>query len=228
MINRDYKEFAPLSFYHIYNRGVGKMDIFNDIEDYKMFLSRLEENIFPERNEKAILSRSDKKRKVLPSNSFNIISYCLMPNHFHLLIQQLTDLPISKLVSKVCTSYSMNFNKKYDRVGTLFQDQFKAVLIENNEQLLWTSFYIHKNPLEANLISDIKDYAWNSCLDYLNINNSGLCAKNILLEQFGSPEKFASHFYESLNPLNTQYKMVGFQDLFIDNDKMSQDAPGTK
>jgi len=85
-------------------------------------------------------------------NLFKIHAFCLMPNHFHLLIEQIGDTSISKLISQICTSYSMFINKKYKRVGHVFQDKFKAVLIENNPQLMWTSAYIHMNPVKDKIV----------------------------------------------------------------------------
>src|SRR3989344_6862289 len=141
MKNRDYKEFAKDSIYHVYNRGVEKSDIFLDEEDYRLFLFRLKENLFPKNKKLSIKKkRNVYVRKNLPPGAFDLICYCLMPNHFHFLIQQKTDLPIGKLISKLCTGYSMVFNKKNERVGGLFQDQFKAVLVDSNEYLSWVSF----------------------------------------------------------------------------------------
>ena len=169
MKNRDYKQFEKEGIYHIYNRGVGKMKIFEDEKDFRVFLYRLKENLFPEKNkiENSILKKKIYKRKLLPPNSFDLICYCLMPNHFHLVIQQKTNLPISKLILKICTGYSMYFNKKHGRVGSLFQGIFKAVPIENNEQLLWTSLYIHENPQKSKLVKKPENYEWGSLLDYI-------------------------------------------------------------
>lgn len=212
MNHRDYKQFAAGEFFHIYNRGVGKMNIFRNKEDFNVFLSRLKENVFPEFIDKSKLSKTDRKRKMLPPNSFDVVCYCLMPNHFHLLIKQLTDLSISKLVSKLCSSYSLYFNKKYDRVGALFQDQFKSVLIKTNEQLLWTSLYIHKNPLKAVLVKNIEDYAWNSYLDYAGLKNDGLCKKEIILDQYRSSKEYL----KQLRSEQLEKKLITFADLFID------------
>src|SRR3989344_4787987 len=183
MKNRDYKNFAKGEMYHVYNRGVGKMNLFEDSDDFKVFLNRLKENLFPETaklaqdNKFSISTRYKKiyKRKLLPPNSFDLICYCLMPNHFHLLIQQLTDLSVNKLISKVCTGFSIYYNKKHNRVGSVFQDAFKAVLIENNEQLLWTSLYIHENPQKSGLVEKPEDYEWSSFLDYTDLNKNTLC-----------------------------------------------------
>ena len=184
MNTRDYKNFSSGGFYHIFNRGTGKMNIFCDREDYILFLNRLFENIYPPPRPPP--TKYGYIRRTLPPESFDILCYCLMPNHFHILLRQNTEIPISKLVSKVCTSYAKYFNKKYDRVGTLFQDQFKAVLVTSNDQLLWLSSYIHKNPLKAGLVSNLYDYKYSSYLDYVGRSRDALCKKNIVLEQCGS------------------------------------------
>jgi len=220
MKNRDYKQFEKDGIYHIYNRGVGKMKIFEDDKDFRVFLHRLKENLFPEKKkaENFILKKKVYERKLLPPKSFDLICYCLMPNHFHLLMQQKTDLPISKLVSKICTGYSMYFNKKHDRIGTLFQDAFKAVRIENNEQLLWISLYIHGNPQKSKLVEKPENYKWSSLLDYIKLSHNTLCKKDILLGQFNSSESYFKYFKDPEENKRAQNQMVGFQDLFIDED----------
>jgi putative transposase len=188
---RDYKIFSPNHYYHIFNRGVGKMDIFKDEADFLFFLHLIRENLFPRsvpvRRES---SASRYVRKTLPPNSYTLICYCLMPNHFHLLVRQDELIAVSKLISKVCTSYSKYFNKKYDRVGHVFQDAFKAVLIESDSQLLWTSAYIHNNPKTADLVKDLKDYHWSSYLDYSGLRQGTLCDKKFILKQFKNVDAY--------------------------------------
>src|SRR6266576_807249 len=109
MNTRDYKQFNAGAFYHVFNRGTAKMNIFCDNTDYALFLNRLEENIYSQ--EKSFPTKKfGYIRKVLPANSFDLVCYCLMPNHFHLLIRQNTELPVSKLIAKICTSYAKYFN----------------------------------------------------------------------------------------------------------------------
>lgn len=212
MNRRDYKEFSKDSIYHIYNRGVNKMDIFKKEYDFRVFLYRLKENLFPNLKNEKNLSKTERRRKPLPPNSFDLICYCLMPNHFHLLIQQKTDLPITKLISKVCTGYSKYFNKKNKRIGAVFQDQFKSVLIENNEQLLWTSYYIHKNPIEADLVRNPEDYIWSSYQEYFNpVNKFNLCNKEIIIEQFNSGGQYLKYFEDKEDDIGTS-----FNDLYFD------------
>ena len=194
MRNRDYKIFAPDNYYHVFNRGNAKMDIFLDKEDYRFFLWRLKENLFPEQVENrrapsAKLSKITKERyvrKLLPSNSFSLICYCLMPNHFHLLIRQNSKSKINELMLRICGSYAKYFNKKYDRVGSLFQDQFKATLVDKNNYLLWLSSYIHKNPQKGKLTDKLEDWEWSSYLDYLDQNKESICDKKIILDQLSS------------------------------------------
>jgi len=182
------------------------MDIFKKEYDFRVFLFRLKENLFPDQKNRPSLSKSERRRKPLPPNSFDLISYCLMPNHFHLLIRQKTNLPITKLISKICTGYSKYFNKEYKRIGAVFQDQFKAVLIENNEQLLWTSFYIHKNPLEAKLVKFLENYKWSSYLDYCDLESNKLCNKSIILGQFKSPISYLKYFENKENNTRISFK----------------------
>ena len=220
MKNRDYKNFIENEYFHIYNRGVGKMNIFLDDQDKSVFMSRLHENIYPEKAKLEINIGGKKKkieRKLLPSNSFELVSFCLMPNHFHLLIKQLTNLPISKLVSKICTSYSMYFNKKYGRVGSLFQDAFKAVQIETNQQLLWLSLYIHENPSKAGIVENLEKYKWSSFLEYIGLSK-GICKKDIILGQYKNRSEYLSHFKNLKEKEQVQNNLIGIQDLLIDDD----------
>ena len=195
MNNRDYKENAIGQFYHIYNRGNAKANIFQDEDDYSYFLYKLKQNLFPSEFTKGnnkILPRSTP----LPDDSFSLVSYCLMPNHFHLLLRQNKDIAPSKLMLKLCTSYSKYFNKKYDRVGHLFQDQFKQVIIEEDKQLKWLLAYIHQNPKIAELVNDLEKYRWSSYNDYIGTGDSRLCDLSIVMEQFKDKNDFKK-FVES-------------------------------
>ena len=174
------------------------MDIFKDHLDYKFFLYRLKESLSPDKIALPGGSSSSKGkiyiRKRLPPNSFCLLSYCLMPNRFHFLIKQTGDLPISKIISKVCTGYSMYFNKKYKRVGGLFQDQFKAVRVENDSQLLWTSAYIHQNPAVAGLVEELADYPWSSYPDYAGLREGTLCGQSFILGMFKNDRNAYKNF----------------------------------
>lgn len=216
MNNRDYKDLSAGEIYHIYNRGVGKMNIFLDEQDFRVFLARLKENLYPELIDHSHLRKYEARRKTLPPNSFDLISYCLMPNHFHLLIKQNTDISIAQLLLKVCTGYSKYFNKKYGRVGPIFQDSFKAVRMERNNQLLWVSYYIHKNPIQAELVKNLKDYKWDSFDEYLKLDGNEICKKELILEQFKEKKSYFDYFSNQKFNKELEENLISNSDLLID------------
>jgi REP element-mobilizing transposase RayT len=191
-MNRDYKEFAEGEFFHVYNRGNNRQNIFLDDKDYQAFLLRL--GLCLGLNEKDLiqsksphLSRS-RVRIIAKPNQFKIHAYCLMPNHFHLLIEQLSTINISNLILKLCTSYTRYFNAKYGRVGTIFQDCFKAVRVGATNQLMWTSSYIHMNPVKDSLSRKPDEYLWSSYKDYYRESMDPILTKDYLLSVFESLE----------------------------------------
>ncbi len=195
MKNRDYKEFSQGNVYHIYNRGNNKDKIFFDEQDYRFFLFRigLALGIKPEElQENDMTSVPQSRIRVTPSkiSDFKLHAFCLMPNHFHLLIEQCGDEPISKLMLKINTSYVMYINKKYKRIGHLFQDQFKSVTIENDPQLMWVSSYIHMNPIKDKLARDPSKYKWSSYNDYLRNRNLSIVYRELLESVFIDLDNF--------------------------------------
>jgi len=199
MAKRDYKDFAVGECHHAFNRGNDKMDIFRDAEDYLFFLRRLEEALYPDRSVNGHHSQQRNQRRALPPDSFSLVAFCLMPNHFHFLILQKTDLPISTLMLKVLTSYSKYFNKKYGRVGSLFQDQYKTTHIGDNTQLLHTSAYIHNNPRTDGLTETPESYPYSSFREYLHRDNqsSTFSETKMVLEQFSDADAYRQFVYES-------------------------------
>lgn len=195
MRNRDYKKFVSGNVFHVYNRGNNKEKIFFDNQDYKAFLFRLglclgftEEELSREK----FLAMPYSRIRITGTdkNSFKLHAFCLMPNHFHLMIEQVKDISISNLMLKFCTSYSKYINKKHQRVGHIFQDQFKSVLIENNPQLMWTSSYIHMNAVKDGLSKHPSEYLWSSYNDYAFDRNLPIVDKEFLLGTFGGKKGF--------------------------------------
>ena len=172
----------------MFNRGNARDETFLDTEDFSFFLYRMKENLLGRPMPGVGPGRYP--RILLPADSFALISYCLMPNHFHWLIRQDSDMPISQLVQKVCTSYAKYFNGKYERVGHIFQDRFKVVPVTTDAQLLWLSAYIHNNPVVAGVVEKAEDYIWSSYRDYLGLRQGKLCSPSIVLDQFSSIEDY--------------------------------------
>jgi REP element-mobilizing transposase RayT len=195
MNNRDFKKFASGSIFHIYNRGNNKEKIFFDDQDYQAFLFRLGLCLgFSEEELNFNLLTSMPYSRIRITNTskdnFKLHAFCLMPNHFHLLLEQVGDQAVSNFMLKFSTSYSKYINKKYNRVGHIFQDQFKAVLIENNPQLMWTSAYIHMNAVKDKIVEHPKEYLWSSYNDYIGERSLPIVNKEILLGTFGDIKNF--------------------------------------
>ncbi len=155
------KTFTEDSYYHIYNRGVEKRRIFEDAQDYKTFLYYLKVYLSPLNvlQQEYPLLRINFVNNNL-SEEVNLLAYCLMPNHFHLLLHQKTKSGIPKLMKQIATAYAMYFNKRYQRVGPLFQGIYKGVMVTTDEQLLHLSRYIHLNPTDRG--ASLQDFQWSS------------------------------------------------------------------
>ena len=200
MKKRDYKSFAPGTFFHVYNRGNNKENIFFDEQDYKAFLFRLGLGLGIEpktlsKNQMTYLPYARVRISGTNDTDFKIHAFCLMKNHFHLLIEQCSETPISKLISQVCTSYAMYINKKYRRVGHVFQDRFKSVVVESDPQLMWLSAYIHMNPVKSGLVSEPLQYTWSSYVDYVTSRDLSFITTNFLRDLFQTPENFKKSTY---------------------------------
>jgi putative transposase len=150
------KEYDEKQYYHVYNRGVEKREIFLDDQDYTVFIGLIKKYLTGENPNK---STNRHKFKHL-GDDVKLLSYCLMPNHFHLLLYQESEKGISQFMRKLATGYVMYFNNRYNRVGGLFQGRFKASLINSDPYLYHISRYIHLNPKEYS------DYPYSSLKYY--------------------------------------------------------------
>lgn len=183
--------FINQSFYHIFNRGVNKQAIFLTDRNHQRFLETLQYYQFSGPKPRF----STHKRFKVKDFSNNpkiveIICYCLMPNHFHILLRQLRDGGVSEFVSKVSNSYTKYLNTKHNRSGPLLQGEFKAVSIETDEQLLHVSRYIHLNPFVAQLVNKHADYKYSSYPTFTGLYNDNRCNPEPILEMIGGPEKY--------------------------------------
>jgi len=161
-------------YYHIYNRGVDKRNIFMDENDYVRFLKSID--------------KFNYLGVQLPESGVGLrlvelICYCLNPNHFHLLMKQITDKGIEKFMHKLGTSYTNYFNLKYNRSGSLFEGKYKARHVQDNASLLWLSAYINGNP-EIHQIAKANNYKWSSYPYYLDKRKKDICNQKEVLDQF--------------------------------------------
>ena len=189
-------------YYHIFNRGVARQPTFFSKRDYSRFLlclSYYRFNELPFRLSKFLQIQARdrysilKKLEVENNLAVEIIAFCLMPNHFHILLQQKTNGGISKFVRQITDSHTRYINTKYDRVGPLFQGAFKVVHVETNEQLLHLSRYIHLNPLVSFIVKDddFLSFPWSSLQNYLNGGSTNINTLPVL-EQFKSSSDYLS------------------------------------
>lgn len=179
---------APGEIYHIYNRGVEKRSVFENSDDYYRFIRCL----FELNDANPVGKLYIKKIPDVPLPEFkkrdmliDILVFCLMPNHYHLIVQERVENGTTAFMRKLGTGYTNYFNQKYQRVGPLFQGIFKLIHVERDEQLQYLPFYIHLNPLDLilpnwreGILDDTKkalkflhDYRWSSYRDYINIKN---------------------------------------------------------
>jgi len=203
------KLYIENSYYHIYNRGVDKREIFTDKKDYTVFLGLLRRYLVPPENENkldsknGIINKNTIKSKVGPRNDIKrpryrtdlynkiqLISYCLMPNHFHLMIKQSTKEAIIDIMRALSNSYVIYFNKKYERTGPLFSGKYKAVLVEGESYLLHLTRYIHLNPIDLGYTrSDLVSYPYSSYADYLGKKNAEWLNPEEIISFFRSAQK---------------------------------------
>ena len=179
-------------YYHIYNRGVAKQPIFTSVRHYQRFLKTL--LYYQLRQEPVRFSQFDPQKHLIDTTQrrVEIICYCLMPNHFHLLLRQTQDGGISEFISKFTNSYTKYYNTKELRVGTLLQGVFKAVHLGTEEQLLHLSRYIHLNPVTGFIVRRLADYRWSSYPEYIGLVPTNFCQKEVVLNQFASVDAYRS------------------------------------
>ena len=192
------KIYVENGYYHTYNRGVEKRDIFLDDQDYRVFLSFMKAYLSPPESKfihpVTQVTGSDPVR-LRPLGSFfgkvSLLAYCLMPNHFHLLLQQAPTNGMTEFIRALCTSYTMYFNKKYIRVGTLFQGIYKAALIDSDAYLLHLSRYIHLNPIELTGSDPVNEYPYSSYLYYLGKKHAGWLHPEHVLSYFQTAQQIS-------------------------------------
>ncbi len=181
------KIYVKGGIYHIYNRGIETRDIFLDEQDYKIFLYYLKSFLTPldEQSKPPIGIRYGHKNNFTIYKEIYLFAFCLMSNHFHLLVKQSTERAISEFMKRLSNAYTEYFNKKYPRVGPIFQGSYKAALVEKEFYFLHLSRYIHGNPRELfENIEDFRKYSYSSYLDYLGERHTNWVHPEEILEYF--------------------------------------------
>lgn len=191
------RNFQPNFYYHIFNRGGFKQKIFLKKKDYNTFIDILKYYLrYPQINSLSRLTQKklNKAQKKVAPKPFQLLAYCLMPNHFHLLLLQKLPAPtLTDLLRKVEITYAMYFQHQYQHSGALFQGRFRCVPVFDDEQLLYLSKYIHLNP-QKSVGSVPTDFPYSSLRDYLQLNQ-------IHKDWLDSQTIYEKFFPHSINPV---------------------------
>ena len=187
--------------YHIFNRGVDKREVFADAKDYERFVLSM---ILMNDEQDGLMIRWRNFRKSHANSSMDeflrlnlserkklveIIAYCCNPNHYHFILKQLGDKGIERFMQRISTGYTMYFNEKNNRSGSLFQGRFKSNHIDSSELLLHISAYVNCNS-EIHGIEQAEKYPWCSFPDYIGIRKNGIINKNIVLDEFNNANQY--------------------------------------
>ena len=161
---------SPGQYYHLYNRGVNRQPIFFCDENWLFFVRRLRHYFNPELAE--------------------IIAYCLMPNHYHLLVYVKCEDAGREVMQPFTVSYTKAINKQQQRSGHLFQGPFEAKHVNRDAYLKWLTRYIHLNPVEAGLVAAPADWVYSSYREYIGLRQGTLPSPEIVVSQFPSIEAY--------------------------------------
>ena len=145
--------FQPYHDYHLYNRGNDRNAIFFERENYLHFLRLI--------------------RRHLIEETLDVLAYCLMPNHYHLLVRCQT-AAVSEAMQRLSMAYTKAMNRRYNRVGSLFQGQFQAIAVASDEYLYHLTRYLHLNPVKAGLVTHPKDWEFSSYREYAGLRSGTL------------------------------------------------------
>lgn len=190
------RTYIANGYYHVYNRGVEKRTIFLEKQDFDHFLQLIESYLVPQPPPPdKLIKNTPYWRSILKEGEVTLLCFCLLANHFHLILKQRNNDGITKFMRRISNAYVRYFNKKYHRVGGLFQGKFKSVLIDNESYLLHLSRYIHQNPevrpLDCYVYSSYHHYLrkpnppWinpQEILSYFSANNPNLSYKSFVEE----------------------------------------------
>ncbi len=231
-------KFVTDEVYHLYNRGTEKRRVFIDKKDHWRFIHDMFEfnDIEPAINLTYRFSNPankptptfSKPRKLL----IEILSFCLMPNHYHFLVRQKRDKGVTEFMRKLGTGYTNYFNQKYQRVGALFQGKFKAIHVDKQAHLLYLPHYIHLNPLDLYMpewrskkirnvnkaLQFLETYRWSSYLDFINKQNiPSVTQRDFLYQIYGSPTSL--NYKREIKEWLGSFNLEGISDITLENSK---------
>lgn len=221
------KSFVEGGIYHAYNRGVNKSILFHDDQDYRVFLHLLKyylspiESLGKNHPLAGVVGITIVRPRPLANleKDIDLLAYCLMPNHFHLLLEQHTIDGMTKLMRRFMTTFALYSNARHHRVGYLFQSRYKAALIDSDAYLLHVSRYIHTNPLDLpNMTRNVLVTYPYSSLPYYFRQKHAVWIK---------PDRICSYFTRSTSKEMSQFAThTSYEDFMMDRDDTSLEIIG--
>jgi REP element-mobilizing transposase RayT len=178
------------NFYHVYNRGNNRQTIFFERENYLYFLRLIKQHLI--------------------GQDIEIIAYCLMPNHYHLLVY-LNGTTLTQLMKSLSLAYTKALNKRHDRVGSLFQGRFQSVHVSNTAYLVHLSRYIHLNPVKAHLVEQLAAWEFSSYLEYAGLRQGKIPKLDYLKALIGGEQAYQQFLDDHQLP-----DSPGFKKLLLD------------
>jgi len=208
-------ELANNEHYHIFNRGVDKRKIFQETEDLLRFFQSMDEFNAINPIDSIYVNSFRQLRSSTPKSEklVNFLCYCLNPNHYHFILEQLVDKGIEKFMHRLGTGFTNYFNEKYNRSGSLFQGRYKAIHINSDEYLLHLSAYINLNSSVHQLRSSTPKLSKSSWGEYIDNNQdkqdnqNAFCEKDIILGQFNNPLEYKKFAKSSLKDIKERKTM---------------------
>ncbi len=224
-----------MEFYHLLNRGVDKRKIFMDDKDRFRFIHDLFEfndvaPVYAHRCRR-LSNVEDVRRPPIERHKRELLVkihvFCMMPNHYHLLVSPIVENGVSLFMKKLNGGYAKYFNEKYERSGALFQGKYKSILVDTDAHFLYIPYYIHFNPLDIKMYEwrergvknfkiakeYLQKYRWSSHLDYLGIKNfPSITQRDTLLDFFEGESKYKK---SSINMLK-DFSVENIQDIILE------------
>ncbi|MBM3152515.1 MAG: transposase [Chloroflexi bacterium] len=179
--------FAPGQYYHIYNRGAGKADIFFNPGNYEYLLRLV-------------------KRDMQPC-SISVIAYCLMSNHYHFLLRQDGETPVSKFINMLFNAYVQAVNQQQNRSGTLFEGRYRMAIVDEWGQLIHLCRYIHYNPVKAGMVKSPQEWPYSNYAEWIGLRDGALKDDDFIHDHFSSADDYINFVMEYGNEVEENRKM---------------------
>ena len=163
-------DFTPGGYYHIFNRGAHRQSIFREEDNYLFVLQRI--------------------KQYVKQLDLTLIAYCLMPNHYHFLVQQNGEHPAGLLPQRVFNSYTKAYNRRYEHSGTLFEGPYKVRKVEQDDHLLHLCRYIHANPVKHGMVGHPEEWPYSNYLEWIGTRSGELVDRLFIADHFSPPANY--------------------------------------